>query len=61
MAGARWLGVIPLTLRNFRFWQILLQKSKIEQPQNLAKVDLWASLRLRRSLAPRRRPVIDFG
>jgi hypothetical protein len=29
--------------------RILLPKSKIEQPQNLAKVDLWAFLLLRRS------------
>jgi hypothetical protein len=28
------------------FGQIFLQKSKIEQPQNLAKADLWTSLRL---------------
>jgi hypothetical protein len=41
--------------------QILLQKSKIEQPENLAKVDLWASQRLRSSLAPLRRSVVDFG
>ena len=39
----------------------MLQKSKIEHPKNLAKVDLWASLRLRRSLAPLQRSVIDFG
>jgi hypothetical protein len=26
------------------FVPILLQKSKIEQPKNLAKVDLWTSL-----------------
>jgi len=35
--------------RKVRFWRILLPKSKIEQPQNLAKVDLWAFLLLRRS------------
>src|SRR4030088_2335872 len=34
---------------------------KSNNPKNLAKVDLWASLRLRRSLAPLRRSVIDFG
>ena len=35
--------------RKVRFWRILLPKSKIEQPQHLAKVDLWAFLLLRRS------------
>jgi hypothetical protein len=34
---------------------------KSNNPKNLAKVDLWASLRLLRSLAPLRRFVIDFG
>ena len=41
---------------------ILLQKSKIElPPKNLAKVDLWTSLLLRRSSTQLQRPVIDFG
>jgi hypothetical protein len=34
---------------------------KSDNPKNLAKVDLWVSLRLHRSLAPLRRPVVDFG
>jgi hypothetical protein len=44
-----------------RSWQIVLQKSKIDNPENLAKVDLWTSLLLRRSSALLRRSVIDFG
>jgi hypothetical protein len=58
----------PLVLReiHFRFWQILLQESKIKQrksnnPENLAKVDLWTSLLLRRFSALLQRSVIDFG
>src|SRR5882724_11063893 len=33
---------------------------KSNNPENLAKVDLWASLRLRRSAAPLRRSVVVF-
>jgi hypothetical protein len=43
---------------NVRLAPILLQKSKIEQPQNLAKVDLWISLLLRRLSTPLRRSMI---
>jgi hypothetical protein len=43
------------------YWQILLQKSKIDQPQKLAKVDFWTSLLLRRFSTPLRKSVIDFG
>src|SRR6266511_1312455 len=46
---------------DFRSWQILLQKSKIERPKNLAKVDLWTSLLLRRFATPLPRSAIDFG
>jgi hypothetical protein len=38
-----------------------LQKSKSNNPKNLAKVDLWASLLLRRFSTPLRMPMIDFG
>jgi hypothetical protein len=48
-------------LNDVGFWQILLQKSKIEHPKNLAKVDLRASLLLPRYSAPLRRPVVDIG
>jgi hypothetical protein len=34
---------------------------KSNNPENLAKVDLWASLLLRRFSTPLRRSVIDFG
>jgi hypothetical protein len=36
-------------------------KVEIEHPKNLAKVDLRASLLLRRFSAPLRRSMIDFG
>jgi len=38
-----------------------LQKSKIEQAKNLAKVDLRTTLSLRRFSTPLRGRVIDFG
>jgi hypothetical protein len=44
-----------------RIGSILLQKSKIEQPKNLAKVDLWTFLLLRRFSALLGRSVVDFG
>jgi hypothetical protein len=47
--------------RHVGFVQILLQKSKIERPKNLAKVDPGASLLLHRLSAALRRLVIDFG
>jgi hypothetical protein len=34
---------------------------KSNNPKNLAKVDLWTSLLLRRFSTPPRRSVIDFG
>jgi hypothetical protein len=34
---------------------------KSNNPKNLAKVDLWTSLLLRRFSTPLRRSVIDFG
>jgi hypothetical protein len=34
---------------------------KLLSPKNLAKVDLWTSLLLRRFSTPLRRSVIDFG
>jgi hypothetical protein len=34
---------------------------KSNNPENLAKVELWASLLLRRFSTPLRRSVIDFG
>ena len=34
---------------------------KSSDPENLAKVDLWTSLPLRRFSTPLRRSVIDFG
>ena len=34
---------------------------KSNKPKNLAEVDLWTSLLLRRFSAPLRRSVIDFG
>jgi hypothetical protein len=34
---------------------------KLNNPENLAKVDLWTSLPLRRFSALLRRSVIDFG
>jgi len=40
---------------------IMLQKSKIISPKNLAKVDFWTSLPLRRFSAPLGRSVVDFG
>jgi hypothetical protein len=43
------------------FAPILLQKWKINNPKNLAKVGVWTSLLLRRFSTPLRRSVIDFG
>jgi hypothetical protein len=40
---------------------IVLQKSKIAQPKNLAKVDFWTSLRLRDLSTLLGRSVVDFG
>jgi hypothetical protein len=45
-----------LTRADFRYWQILLQKSKIERLGNLADFSAAASLS-----TPLRRSVIDFG
>src|SRR6478752_10355677 len=62
MEGSHGGSVFPISAagwRKVRFWRILLPKSKIEQPQNLAKVDLWAFLLLRRFSTPLRGPVTD--
>jgi hypothetical protein len=40
---------------------ILLQKSKIERPEKLAKVDLWTPPPLCRFSTPLWRSLVDFG
>ena len=47
--------------RDFHYWQIVAKVGKSNSPKNLAKVDLWTSLLLRRFSTPLPRRVIDFG
>jgi hypothetical protein len=43
-----------------RFVPILLQKSKIDRPENLARVDFWTTLPLQSSPRRIRGPVVGF-
>jgi len=58
---ARFPTLIRHARYDFRIWQILLQKSKIEQAKKSRQGDLRTTLSLRRFSTPLRRRVIDSG